>query len=219
MQYADEIAKRIFRMSGKYSAAEVFSDWVKVTAYAISNSCQIFHDAVWREREEEYVRIMKGYGPEARNGFCELAALLMDGLENDFGDILGEAYMKMGSASKDKGQFFTPYHLSLLAARLSVGEPNVDGKYTINEPACGSGGMILAAAQVLKERGVNYQRAMEVVAQDLEWRVVYMCYVQLSLAGIKAVCVQGDTLLHPYIPGKADPGHIFYTPAKRGMLL
>ena len=79
--------------------------------------------------------------------------------------------------------------------------------------------MIIATAAILKEKGINYQRAMEVVAQDLDWKGVYMCYLQLSLLGIKAICVQGDTLICPYEKGKIEQSHILITPAKKGVLL
>lgn len=78
--------------------------------------------------------------------------------------------------------------------------------------------MIIAAAKVLKAKGVDYQRKMDVVAQDLDWKGVYMCYLQLSLLGIPAVCVQGDTLAEPYIPGYPRE-RVMYTPAKMGVLI
>ena len=79
--------------------------------------------------------------------------------------------------------------------------------------------MIIAAAKALQDAGVNYQNTMEVVAQDIDWKGVYMCYVQLSLLGISAICIQGDTLADPYVPGKTDPAHILETPKKMGALL
>lgn len=36
------------------------------------------------------------------------------------------------------------------------------------------------------------------VCQDLDWTAVYMCYVQLSLFGVKAIVAQGNTLSEPY---------------------
>ena len=59
---------------------------------------------------------------------------------------------------------------------------------------------------------------LNVVCQDLDWTAVYMCYVQLSLLGVKAIVVQGDTLAEPY--KKCYPKErVFYTPAKRGLLI
>lgn len=127
--------------------------------------------------------------------------------------------MESGMGSKAAGQFFTPYHLSELCAQLALPEPDENGKYRINEPSCGGGGMIIAAASAIKKRGMDYQNVMDVVAQDLDWKGVYMCHLQLSLLGIKAVCVQGDTLSDPYIPGKTDKRHILVTPRRAGLLI
>jgi hypothetical protein len=91
--------------------------------------------------------------------------------------------------------------------------------FIINEPSTGGGGMIIAAARVLKDRGINPQRCMEVVAQDLDWKGVYMTYVQLSLLGIKATVVQGDTLCEPFDERKYSPERVLYTPARKGLLM
>lgn len=58
-----------------------------------------------------------------------------------------------------------------------------------------NGGMVIAAAQVLQEKGINYQRVLDVVCQDLDWTAVYMCYVQLSLLGVKAIVAQGEHII------------------------
>ena len=78
--------------------------------------------------------------------------------------------------------------------------------------------MIIAAAKVLKERGLNYQRCMKVVGQDLDWRGVYMAYVQLSLLGIDAIVVQGNTLAEPYVEGY-DRSRMLRTPMNMGVIL
>lgn len=77
----------------------------------------------------------------------------------------------------------------------------------------------ICAADVLKRRGINYQRCMKVFAQDLDWKCVYMCYVQLSLFGINAVVVQGDTLSEPYTGSNYPRCRIFRTPNNMGILL
>lgn len=79
--------------------------------------------------------------------------------------------------------------------------------------------MIIAAAAVLNEKGINYQNILEVVAQDLDWKGVYMCYVQLSLLGISAACVQGDTLMEPYDQIRTPKSHVLITPRKAGLLI
>lgn len=217
MNKKKEIIKIIESIAGKYSAYEVFSDWIKCGALAISNLCQNEHDEIWQKREEEYLATIKKYNQREQEKFCEMMALLCDCLEEPT-DVLGQIYMETGMGSKAAGQFFTLYQLCELCARLALPEADEEGKYKINEPSCGGGAMIIAAASELKRRGVNYQKKMKVVAQDLDWKGVYMCYLQLSLLGIDAICVQGNTLTEPYTEGYS-PERTLYTPAKRGVLL
>lgn len=79
--------------------------------------------------------------------------------------------------------------------------------------------MIIAVAKILLQRGVNPQRCMRVVAQDLDWKGVYMTYVQLSLLGIKATVVQGDTLIEPFDSRRYPKERVMYTPAQKGMMI
>ena len=86
---------------------------------------------------------------------------------------------------------------------------------TLTEPTCGSSGMIIAYARALRDKGINYQRLLDIKASDIDFACVYMSYIQLSLLGIKAVVVRQDSLLWEKVPHE----HIFVTPAKKGMLL
>ncbi len=211
-----ELIDRINRMSGRYSGYEIFSDWVKMSALSIANSCLLFHGRIWKHREQEYLDTAHKYRPEELDQFCEMFGLLADALTEDIRDVLGDIYMRAGLGSKLAGQFFTPFHVSELCARLDIAmaDPNSRDPITLLEPSCGGGGMVIAAAKTLQGKGVDFQRRLRVVAQDLDWKGVYMCYLQLSLLGIRARVVQGDTLCEPYDPGKTDPMHILITPAE-----
>ena len=90
---------------------------------------------------------------------------------------------------------------------------------TVYEPSCGAGGNIIAMLQCLKKNGINYQKDCDIVCQDLDYRCVYMCYVQLSFLGAKALVVQGNTLMEPFHPAKTKRANIFITPGKAGALL
>lgn len=213
-----ELQKTILSMSGRYTAYEIFMDWIQCSALAIQNSlCQI-HDRLWQSREEDYKRIMDRYSREEQEKFPEMLAWLIEELEDYPRDVLGEVFMKSGMGSDAGGQFFTPFSISQMMAELSVESPEEGEKISLNEPSCGSGGSIIAAAMKLKAKGVNYQKRMHVVAQDLDWRCVYMCYVQLSYLGIDAICVQGDTLCDPYRKGYPR-NRILRTPANMGALV
>lgn len=220
-----EIIDIINSMSGKYSGYEIFTDWIRCLALAIENSTHLIRDKYWQEREQLYMDTMRKYESDEHEKFGVLTARLVEALEEGPDDILGKVYMEAGMGSKIAGQFFTPFHLSELCARIGLHEQieaykagRLD-KITVNEPSCGGGAMIIAAAKILLEQEINYQQAMDVVAQDLDWKGVYMCYVQLSLLGISAICVQGDTLCDPYVAGKTERSHILQTPKKAGMLI
>lgn len=218
-----EIVQIIQKMSGRYSGHQIFTDWVTCSAIAICNRCTLFEDDVFKQRESEYATIMSKYTEDERNRIAEMFALLVKAYEEEFGDVLGEIYMEAELGSKQTGQFFTPYHVSELCAKLATEDsilPPDDEMTVLNlyEPTCGSGGMIIAAAARMQRAGINYQKRFRVVAQDLDWRCVYMCYVQLSLLGIDAVVVQGDTLSEPYRKGY-DRRRVLYTPRRAGCLI
>lgn len=220
-----DIVKMLQGMSGKYSTYEIFTDWIRCMALSIEQSTHFIRDEEWHRRERDYINTMNKYSYDERMKLAELTGLLIETLEEGPDDILGDVYMKADMGSKAAGQFFTPFHLSELCARtglIGMIDEYKAGKLdriTISEPTCGGGAMILAAAKVLYESGINYQTAMEVVAQDIDWKGVYMCYVQLSLLGISAICVQGSTLEEPYDPARTERSHILRTPRKAGLLV
>jgi type I restriction-modification system DNA methylase subunit len=204
-----KIINEINDLSGNYSGYEIFSDWIKATAISISNSSDLIHDKVWEKREKQYLEIVHKHGQEKMKSFARMTALLVLALEKEPQDVLGKIYMDAGLGSKQTGQFFTPFHVSKMIADMTVDTKETD-VLEINEPSCGGGGMIIAQALSLKEKGIDYQKVMRVTAQDLDWKGVYMAYVQLSLLGIDAAVIQGDTLA----ADKADREQIFYTPKR-----
>lgn len=215
-----EIEKSIEKIAGRYSPYEVFSDWIRCCAISIANTVTVFHDRVWENRESIYKDTISRYTQEEREEFARMFVFLGEALAEDLTDVLGEIYMEMGMGSKTTGQFFTPFHIGELTARLGlVPEPSDDGRIHINEPTCGGGAMIIAAAKVLRDQGSNYQKLLKVVAQDLDWKGVYMCYLQLSLLGIDAVVAQGDTLSDPYIGRGFPRERVLRTPMNMGVLI
>ena len=216
------IINEIMSISGAHSPYEVFSDWIRCSSLAICNACHLIHDNVWQNRERDYNDTIRRYPGGTEYRFAGMFVKLTEYLEWNMTDALGEIYMEAGMGSKATGQFFTPFHLSELNARIALEETIKDFKgetIPIIEPSTGGGGMIIAAAKVLKEAGINYQKHLDVVAQDLDWKGVHMTYLQCSLLGIKAICVQGDSLAQPYDPDVTEPRCIMRTPAKMGLLI
>lgn len=200
----DEALKKIVDgitgMSGMYHAQQIFNDWIYMASISISNNC-LFN----RERENTYMSIASRYSDYQLTQMCEWTAFLAEMLEEEISDYLGYIYMKLESGSAKTGQFFTPFHVSYLTAKIGMSEYSGEEvkKY---EPSCGGGGMILAAAKVIKELGYNYQEKLRVVAGDIDQQGCLMTYLQMSLLGIPGKVLLGDSL------STNEPSQIWYTP-------
>lgn len=214
----EEIIKIITNISGKYSATLVFDDFIKMVAISLSNSTELIHNKIWEKRENQYQAIVSKYTEEEVNNFVKILAILIELFNEEIYDYLGYIYMKCEMSNSRTGQFFTPFHLSKLTAKLIINDieeiKQTDNIITLNEPSCGGGGMILAYLKILKDNNINYQKKVKIIAQDLDFRSVYMTYIQLSLVGARAKVVQGDTLLEPNVK---DRERIFYTPTWKGL--
>jgi type I restriction-modification system DNA methylase subunit len=213
------IIKRVERLAGKYNPYNIFNDWITMLGLSIANACTAIHGKIYNEREEWYMSVKNKYTEAEFDAFAEMTAYLVESLEEEMTDVLGGVFMLSGAGNDRLGQFFTPFHLSELNARIALDKMDLtEEKLKINEPSSGGGGMIIAVAKVLREMGIDYQKKMEVVAQDLDWNGVFMSYVQFSLLGIDAIVVQGDTLIEPYVKGYPE-GRVLRTPRNRGALI
>lgn len=219
MNSKDEMVNIINGMAGRHSAYQIFSDFVECSAIAIQNACFLTKNELWKKREEQYVAVIRKYEADEVMKMQSLFCTLGRALEENIEDVLGYVFMKSGCGSQQLGQFFTPFHLSRLVSELGVQEIKDGEIYHINEPSCGGGGMIIGAAAALNEAGMNYQKILRVTAQDLDWKGVYMTYVQLSLLGINATVIQGDTLSDEYVRGVYPDEKVFRTPAAMGVLI
>lgn len=194
-------AKAIIKLIGenayRHDRWRVFSDFVQLSAFAISNAVDLRNrDA----RESEYMRIIGQYSKDEANRFPMMLAELVNGLEAGMTDVLGQVYMELELGNKDRGQVFTPYSLCQASAKMVFDKPHVDsiiadkGYITMQEPAAGGGAMVIAFAEVLKEAGINYQQHLHVTATDVDIKAACMAYVQFSLLHIPATVIHGNTL-------------------------
>lgn len=149
-----QIAKCIKEISsGAYSPQVVFFDWMQCLALSISNTCTLIHNDLWKKREEQYLSTIRKYDKEARYKMSDMVEMLTATYEDTgLSDVLGEVYMESVGGNKNTGQFFTPYHVSLACAELVVPKNINDDRIQLHEPSCGSGGMVVATAQVLQKK-------------------------------------------------------------------
>lgn len=214
----NEIVKRVSKMiseeltqHGRFSLWEVFDDVIDVMAIAISNQYAYFD----KKKEEKYFKHLDRYGADwMTNASNVLADILMFFSQGSRTDLLGRIFHSLEMHNKYRGQFFTPYEISLMIAKMTI--PDIgsiigrQGYATMNEPACGSGGMIIAYAQAFEELGFNLQTQTAVVGQDLDSRAVKMAYIQCSCCGIPAIIIQGNTLSNEVNEQWFTPAYIQY---------
>ncbi len=195
-----EIVKLIDSACAMHDKDRFISDLFCCMAVSISNLVDLYQKP---EREEQYLQIIKRYNKKEQQAMSEICGklfMLLSSVVYDngaFNDYLGEIFMGYCLGNKHMGQFFTPYHVSKLCAKLSIGTPNKTyGKIlTINDPCCGSGGMMLAGLDVLKnDFDINYAMDCFVECSDIDLRCVHMAYLQLSLAGVPAIIKHEDSL-------------------------
>lgn len=184
----EAIINGINRMAGSYHAQDIFQDWVQMSGISISN--QLFFD---QRLEEQYLTLAKKYNDEQLKEMCRWTARLVELFENDINDYLGSIYMMLNAGNSRTGQFFTPFHVCVLMAKAVLTGYSGE-KITANEPSVCGGANFLAVAKEIQRLGYDYQSLLDVVAQDLDYKCVWMSYLQFSFAGISAICVQGNTL-------------------------
>lgn len=196
-----ELEKLYNKLCHRYSRYEVWQDMVVMIACAIANAAD---KRYFDEREKMYMRVVQKYTKEELDVFPEFFTHIVLGMEeNPDCDFLGELYMDLELGNKHAGQFFTPYCVCQMMAECSIDDAVLKeqlekhGWISINDCACGAGATLVAAANSLRNRGINYQLHALFVAQDVDMTVALMCYIQFSLLGCAGYVVVGNTLTEP----------------------
>ena len=188
-------------LTGKYSRWEIWQDFIYLVAIEISNAVDLANK---QERAKTYQTLMKKYGEADRKAFAEMFNAVVMGMERSQNhDFLGELYMMLNLGNSQAGQFFTPYDVCAAMAMMAAEDlkSQIEEKHwvSVNDPACGAGATLLAFADECMIQGVNYQTSVLFVAQDVDYIVGLMCYIQLSLRGCPGYVVVGNTLTNPSV--------------------
>lgn len=109
-------------------------------------------------------------------------------------DAWGDMFMEFSGKYKSfRGQFFTPAAVADLCAKMS--EPERSGaRPVINDCACGSARMLLAAEQLAYERG-SVQPYL--IGEDIDGMCCKMAAINLAVHGCLGEVVRHDSLQHP----------------------
>ncbi|MBZ3802713.1 N-6 DNA methylase [Leclercia adecarboxylata] len=185
---------RLFNQTARHLHRwDVFSDFVRLAASELD---------IARIRTPENIeqsgKICARYDANDIRNFHELFNLMVSALEAKFHDFIGSIFMELELGSGGMGQYFTPYSVQSMMARMLI--PGIqekiarEGIATISDPACGSAGMIIAYAECLLEADVNPSAHLFASCIDIDPIAADMAFIQLSLLGIAAEVVTGNTL-------------------------
>lgn len=199
----------------------VWKDFIVMSAIEISNAVDQINAP---ERTESYKKIASQYNTSEKDVLGQMLGEVIMGMEkNPKQDFLGELYMVLNLGNDRAGQFFTPYCVCRTMSAVTI--PNLKseiekrGWISVNDPTCGAGATLVAFANECRDQGVNYQTSVLFVAQDIDYVVGCMCYLQLSLMGCAGYVIIDDSIKNPAVsydkhgllPGNT-PSTIWYTP-------
>ncbi len=206
------IAQLVNSIAHRHGAWQVFSDFCEMAAISLSNAVD---RPQFAKREERYMQVIKRYTPEELAKFPQMLGALTEALEEETTDVLGRTFHDLELHNKWAGQFFTPYPVCQMMAKMTLSDDaevrakiERRGFITASEPACGSGAMIIALAHAMKDMGINYQQHLHVTAVDVDAKCVHMAYVQFAMLHVPATIVHGNTLKMEEWDHWHTPAHI-----------
>jgi len=196
----------LFNVTARYHHRQrVFRDFITLAAISLHNSIN-FDEGL----EQAYMDTIRHYERPDADRMAKLLGHVSLGLVEDGGDFLGPMFMQLDLGEAARGQFFTPMSVSRMMAQIQFADVDKmlaeEPFITAYEPACGSAGMILAIAEVIKEKGFNVARHLWVSCIDIDDVASGMAYIQLSLMGIAGEVVTGNAL-------SGERRRVMYTPA------
>ena len=112
-------------------------------------------------------------------------------------DAWGDMFMEnSGNFKSFRGQFFTPASVSDLCARISWDDLPLlaSGRPVVNDCACGSARMLLAADKVAYDKGMTQPY---LVGEDIDGICCKMAAVNLAVHGCFGEVIRHDSLKEP----------------------
>lgn len=206
------IVKKFESLAHSRSTWEAFADFLELAAIAISNQCDLRE---FEKREAMYLRTAGKYKADELTLFCQILADVAVVLEEEPADVLGQVYMQLELSNKWAGQFFTLQALADLMGAMTLDPEGArahiarKGYITVNDPAIGGGVTIIGFCKAMQAAGLDFRTSMHATGVDVDVKSVHMSYIQLSLLGIPAMIVHGNSLSLQEWSTWYTPAHVF----------
>lgn len=196
-EHRKELISEIRSLAQSQGLNTVFTTFLEITVNSLAAQTDPENA---EKREQRYQEMASTMTPELLSSYARMLALLfltVREYRDDPCDILGGIYHELNLNNEWNGQYFTPDDICRFMAQITLPSDELsakDGPITINEPTCGSGTMVIGAIWAMQRKKFDYRHNTFFVAQDIDIRCVWMAYIQLSLYGIPAMVIHGNTL-------------------------
>src|SRR5690606_30690366 len=159
----------------------------------------------WDQNEARYMEVVRScrYPSETMRDMSNMLGIITMALTECPKDFIGPIFMEV-AANSQAGQFFTLPSISEMLARMTLENARETlyrayyeqgrTRLELMEPTCGVGGMVLAANQVLREKGFDLAEEIHWTCVDIDWRAICGAFIQLELTGVPATMVHGNAL-------------------------
>ncbi|MEM9804023.1 MAG: N-6 DNA methylase [Cyanobacteria bacterium P01_D01_bin.56] len=182
---------------------DIFSDWLEIAAISMHQlpyqSGELERDTAFETYEAKYMEAIKRYSREELSEMAKLLGITIQAYNTGFRDFLGELAGDEGLLNEAGGQFFTPYSVCRMMAKMTVG--NVDAQLKehgtpllVSEPAVGGGAMVIACAEEIMSQKIDPRAYVQFDAVDISRTAFNMAYIGLSALGLQAMVRHGNTL-------------------------
>lgn len=177
---AKEFVRLINDIDRSKYRTEIFTDFCEMAYCALAKKACPFpeqQDAL----EAQYMGVVARYRDKADiYKIKDLFFLALGETGNGGCDFLGMVAGEIGALDSKLGQFFTPYEVSRLMAEINLVDVDQmiekQGFITILELAAGAGGMLMAMADVIENKGHNLETSVWIEAVELS-RATYHCAI------------------------------------------
>ncbi|WP_120633530.1 N-6 DNA methylase [Ruegeria sp. EL01] len=194
---------------------EVFRDFCELSYCALAKrACP---DETQRDAlEAQYMEVVGRYrNKDDIRRMPELLAIMAGTIGNGGCDFLGMVAGELGVLDAKLGQFFTPYEVSRMMAEIAVADAKTtieaQGFITIDEPAAGAGGMLLAVADTIEGMGFELETSVWFRATELSRATYHMAYLQLTARGLAGQVIHGNRLsLETYTSAYTAAAPLFF---------
>ena len=208
-QLCKDFVKVVNSFGYRRNRYEVFSDFLEMAYCAVAKTTLPPGDKA-DGLEDRYMEVVKRHRAEdIREKMPKLLGLTQKGVAAG-GDFLGKVSGELEVLNARVGQFFTPFEVCKLMAGINIGDVGKlieeRGFFTLSEPACGAGAMILACADEVEQQGHDPGAVMYVHAVDIAELPFKMAYLQLSFRGIAAEVIRGNSLSLETFEAARTPG-------------